>query len=112
MVDPFHERLRRYPDVQSVLVCLLQRALEVCQTEFGNVQLMNWKAGYLEIKAQRGFQGEFLNFFEHVRLSHASACARALRNREPIIINDIMLDRSEEHTSELQSLRHLVCRLL
>src|SRR5437899_5491345 len=25
---------------------------------------------------------------------------------------DIELDRSEEHTSELQSLRHLVCRLL
>src|SRR5262245_62208686 len=24
----------------------------------------------------------------------------------------MMLDRSEEHTSELQSLRHLVCRLL
>src|SRR5215831_20574215 len=26
--------------------------------------------------------------------------------------NDIERDRSEEHTSELQSLRHLVCRLL
>src|SRR5262245_15123085 len=25
---------------------------------------------------------------------------------------DLMRDRSEEHTSELQSLRHLVCRLL
>src|ERR1035441_10977125 len=25
---------------------------------------------------------------------------------------DIRIDRSEEHTSELQSLRHLVCRLL
>src|SRR5438045_2949770 len=25
---------------------------------------------------------------------------------------EILLDRSEEHTSELQSLRHLVCRLL
>src|SRR5262245_64544915 len=26
--------------------------------------------------------------------------------------NSIILERSEEHTSELQSLRHLVCRLL
>src|SRR5205814_344382 len=25
---------------------------------------------------------------------------------------EVLLDRSEEHTSELQSLRHLVCRLL
>src|ERR1039458_9723655 len=27
-------------------------------------------------------------------------------------LEDAMLHRSEEHTSELQSLRHLVCRLL
>src|SRR5438045_5361802 len=27
-------------------------------------------------------------------------------------INDVRNQRSEEHTSELQSLRHLVCRLL
>ena len=34
---------------------------------FGDVQIMDWKAGYLEIKAQQGFQEEFLNFLpEHV----------------------------------------------
>src|SRR5438045_6298896 len=27
-------------------------------------------------------------------------------------LGDIVVERSEEHTSELQSLRHLVCRLL
>src|ERR1039458_10470949 len=27
-------------------------------------------------------------------------------------VEGVLLDRSEEHTSELQSLRHLVCRLL
>src|ERR1035441_4125764 len=27
-------------------------------------------------------------------------------------LNQVVTDRSEEHTSELQSLRHLVCRLL
>src|SRR5437899_6768476 len=36
---------------------------------------------------------------EHVRVRHA-ACTHAVD------------ERSEEHTSELQSLRHLVCRLL
>src|ERR1035441_2056395 len=35
--------------------------------------------------------------------------ALALTNRSP---HQKRLDRSEEHTSELQSLRHLVCRLL
>src|ERR1035441_10998542 len=39
------------------------------------------------------------------------------RYRELLIINQlhpqrVLLFRSEEHTSELQSLRHLVCRLL
>src|SRR5258705_10143159 len=30
----------------------------------------------------------------------------------PPIVNGVPEERSEEHTSELQSLRHLVCRLL
>src|SRR5262245_64939096 len=33
---------------------------------------------------------------------------RRAESKNPVFI----LDRSEEHTSELQSLRHLVCRLL
>jgi GAF domain-containing protein len=54
---------------------------------------MNWPAGYLEIKAQQGFQDEFLNFFARVNLSDGSACARALRDRQSIIVEDIMLDQ-------------------
>src|SRR5947199_6665517 len=40
--------------------------------------------------------------------------ARNLRSRGPISVAQqlLKLQRSEEHTSELQSLRHLVCRLL
>src|ERR1035438_8808209 len=34
----------------------------------------------------------------------------ALRTKD--IMGNSLVDRSEEHTSELQSLRHLVCRLL
>src|SRR5262245_63076003 len=30
----------------------------------------------------------------------------------PWFLPNVLVDRSEEHTSELQSLRHLVCRLL
>src|SRR5437899_5026017 len=40
------------------------------------------------------------------RRSHCGRCRRAERLRE------LRRARSEEHTSELQSLRHLVCRLL
>src|SRR5205814_9367207 len=40
--------------------------------------------------------------------------AREIKGRAdlPIIVLTISRSRSEEHTSELQSLRHLVCRLL
>src|SRR5205814_8831271 len=45
---------------------------------------------------------------EHARSDHNTFRNRiAQRN-----INTIVRARSEEHTSELQSLRHLVCRLL
>jgi hypothetical protein len=57
--------MRRYP---VDLDWLLDRSLDLSRAGFGNIQLMNWRAGYLEIKAQRGFQDEFLNFFERVKL--------------------------------------------
>src|SRR2546422_2215691 len=34
------------------------------------------------------------------------------RRRVPLAVQDVLHDRSEEHTSELQSRLHLVCRLL
>jgi len=79
-------------DIRSVLNCALDRSLELTGTCFGNVQLMDWGSGHLEIKAQRGFQSEFLNFFERAKFDHGSACARALRNRDTIVIDDIMTD--------------------
>src|SRR5438045_8502364 len=38
--------------------------------------------------------------------------AKVMKNQRVLIVWDASLSRSEEHTSELQSLRHLVCRLL
>src|SRR5437899_7741949 len=46
-----------------------------------------------------------------LRAAHFSCCvARRTRGRPPRLTS--CSPRSEEHTSELQSLRHLVCRLL
>jgi GAF domain-containing protein len=93
MLDSMAERLRRCTDIQSVLDCLLNRSLELNHAGLGNIQLMNWRAGYLEIKVQRGFGEEFLNFFERVKLEDSSACARALRTREAVVIEDVIVDR-------------------
>jgi hypothetical protein len=93
MLDSMTEQLRRCSDIKSTLDWLLGRTLELTGAGFGNVQIMDWKAGYLEIKAQRGFHEEFLNFFERVRFMDASACARALRDRDSVVIEDIVVDQ-------------------
>src|SRR5215468_475093 len=88
MLDP----LLRSTDVQPIIDWLLHKGVDLSQTGFGNVQLMSWTVGYLEIKAQQGFDEAFLKFFERVRIADGSACARALRNREAIVIEDIIAD--------------------
>jgi GAF domain-containing protein len=89
--------IARCTDVQAILRWLLQKGMDLSQTRLGNVQLMNWDAGYLEIKLQCGFDNAFLDFFARVRVEQGSACARALRCRQAIVIEDIMDD--EEFTS-------------
>ena len=93
MLQSIAKQLHRCADMQSVLNCVLDRSIELSDAGFGNIQLMDWKAGYLEIKAQRGFREEFMNFFERVKLEGSSACARALRTRESVVIEDIIVDR-------------------
>jgi GAF domain-containing protein len=92
MSYPTAVSLARFTDVQPIIDWLLQRGIDLSQTSLGNVQLMNWEAGYLEIKAQQGFDEGFLGFFERVRIEDGSACARALRNRQAIVIDVIMVD--------------------
>jgi len=93
MLGTLRERLRRCPNLQSVFECALNGSLELSGAWAGNVQLMNWKAGYLEIMAQYGFHAEFLNFFGRVKMEDGTACARALRNHQSIIIEDVTVDQ-------------------
>src|SRR5690348_17444187 len=48
---------------------------------------------------------------DHITISQGVACMLPKRGAAPSILV-AMADRSEEHTSELQSPVHLVCRLL
>jgi GAF domain-containing protein len=88
MVRYFEECLT----IKSVLDFTLAQGLCLSETDLGNVQLMDWKTGYLQIAAQRGFGDEFLTFFKRVNALSSSACGRALRKRESIIIEDITSD--------------------
>src|SRR6185312_10719399 len=46
------------------------------------------------IAVQRGFEKEFLDFFREVTTEDDSACGRALRARERIVIEDIETDEA------------------
>ena len=93
MPDLVIQRLQRCPDIQSVLDFALSRSLELTGTELGNVQLMDWSTGYLAIAAQHGFNENFLSLFRFVKAEDGSACGRAISERKPIIIEDVLSDR-------------------
>jgi GAF domain-containing protein len=86
------QQLREYTKLQPLLDCALAHCLGLCDTELGNIQLIDWNRGYLEIKSQHGFHDEFLKFFQRVSAKQGSACARALRTLEPVVIEDVMVD--------------------
>ncbi len=87
------DQLRKCRNVQAILSCALDRSMDISKSDFGNVQLVNWKSGFLELNEQRGFQAEFINFFARVKLQDGTACARALHSRDAIIVEDISDDR-------------------
>lgn len=93
MPDALANRLRSCGDVPSMLDCILDQGLELTGTALGNIQLVNWQAGYLEIASQRGFDDEFLKFFQRVKADDGSACARALKARGAILVEDIDSDK-------------------
>ncbi|MFY9835650.1 MAG: GAF domain-containing protein [Xanthobacteraceae bacterium] len=93
MFDPLAEQLRKCGDTQSLANCLLHNALRLSNARFGNVQFVRWEKGYLEIESQSGFGDEFLKFFERVHVVDSSACARAVRDRRSIVVEDVTKDR-------------------
>jgi GAF domain-containing protein len=94
MFEPISEHFRRCRDAEALAACLLYHGLTLAGARLGNVQLMNWTKGALEIKAQSGFGDEFLNFFRRVDLADPSVCARALRHRGSIVVEDVNTDQA------------------
>jgi PAS domain S-box-containing protein len=85
--------LWRSRDLNEGLSEILVAVIELLSADKGNIQLLDGDNQTLRIIAQRGFQQEFLDFFREVSAGDQSACGRALRQGERIIIEDIELDR-------------------
>jgi len=70
----------------------LAEALVVTRQKLGNVQLVDWQSGCLEIVAHQGFSAEFLTTFRRVRSSDGCACGRALFQRRTVLVRDVNED--------------------
>lgn len=66
----------------------LSAAVELCDGDFGTLQLFDSANRALRIVAQRGFKTEFLRFFESVKHQN-SACGSAIKTKHHILVPDV-----------------------
>ena len=81
-------RLWRLQDLREGLEEILHSAIEFIGADKGNIRLLD-ERGVLTIAAQKGFQGHFLRSFREISADHPSACGRALRSKQRIVVEDI-----------------------
>jgi PAS domain S-box-containing protein len=85
-------RLWNLRDLREGLEEILAASMELLGADKGNVQLLDGGRGVLQIAVQRGFGQDFLDFFREVSAADDSACGRALRFGERIVIKDVGAD--------------------
>ena len=84
-------RLWRQRTLQEGLEEMLAATVELVGADKGNIQLTT-DDKVLMIATQQGFDEEFLTFFKEVSIQDNSACGRALRSGNRIIIEDVECD--------------------
>jgi GAF domain-containing protein len=85
-------RLWNFRDVSEGLEEILAATIDLLGADKGNVQLLDGERRVLQIAVQRGFAQDFLDFFREVSAEDDSACGRALRFGERVVIEDIEAD--------------------
>lgn len=82
----------------------MDQCLDVCGTRKGTLQLVN-ADGTLEIRVQRGLPDQFLEHFRKVARNDDCACARALRDSVPVVIEDTERDEHGPNRSVVRTAR-------
>ena len=84
------QRLLVSKTFEGAVHTILDDVIALLGAEYGNIQLLDGEE--LVIAAQRGLSADFLNTFRRVRKDDGSACGRALRQGETVIIRDVESD--------------------
>jgi PAS domain S-box-containing protein len=97
-------RVAETEDFSSLLLEIVDAAIEVTEADKGNVQLFDASTGCLHLAASRGFDRPFLEAFETVRDGRA-ACGAALRDRARVVVEDVATSDVFAGTTEGDTLR-------
>jgi PAS domain S-box-containing protein len=85
-------RLWQMQTLEDGLKEMIAATVELLRADKGNVQILHPERGVLTIEAQHGFEKDFLEFFREVSADDDTACGRALRTGERIVIEDVEQD--------------------
>ena len=85
-------RLLQVSDLKQGLSEVMTSAIDLMGADKGTLQLLDAGRQVLEIAAQRGFGPEFLNVFREVSSEDDSACGRAWRSNQQVVIKDVQAD--------------------
>ena len=92
MLDELSAQLLASQSLKSAVAAILEAAIYLHRPDFGHVQLFDERTNSLVICAQRGFNKRFLKTFERVSPHDGCASGRALRDRVPVIVEDVLSD--------------------
>ena len=81
-------QFRRSTSISEFLACVI----DATAADFGTLQLFDSTNGVLRIVAQKGFETEFIDYFDTVRLDHGSACSAAMSKRSRMVVMDVAAD--------------------
>jgi len=70
----------------------LSSVIESTAADFATLQLFDSNNRVLRIVAQRGFQGEFLDYFDTVGCDDAGVCGVAMNGRSRVVVTDVATD--------------------
>lgn len=96
------------PDLSSALTEILQAATDLNEADMGYIRLYDPERKVLSIEVHQGFDEVFIDRFKTVDGSDESPCARALRSKRRVMVEDIHAEEQSSidlHAAELGQYR-------
>lgn len=85
----------RNTQIDSVLGAALQRLVTINEAELGNAHLYENADATLRMSTFHGFTVDAARPFEVVARNDGFACARAIRRRQPVFVDDVMMENTD-----------------